>query len=93
MLCAPNYISQADTAKFTGECFANVVGSYFEDGATTEVLQWVRSFESHQISGEHFHLAIKLHKVCHWFAIKRRLSDEWSIKVNFFGSQNNHYAA
>ena len=81
--------SQADTTKFTRECFANNV-SYFEDGATTKatmkVLQWVRSFESHQISGEHFHLAIKLHKVCHWFAIKRQLSDEWSFKVNFFGS-------
>ena len=94
-ICSVHLItySQADITKFTRECFANVVGSYFEDGATTKVLQWVRSFESHQTSGEHFHLAIKLHKVCHWFTIKRRLSDEWSIKVIFFSSQNNHYAA
>ena len=33
--------SQADTTKFTQEHFANVVVSYFEDGATTKVLRWV----------------------------------------------------
>ena len=44
--------SQADTAQFTREHFANVVVSYFEDGATTKVLQCVFSFESYQISGE-----------------------------------------
>lgn len=37
--------SQADTVQFTREHFANVVVSYFEDGATTKVLQCVCSFE------------------------------------------------
>ena len=37
--------SQADTVQFTREHFANVAVSYFEDGATTKVLQCVCSFE------------------------------------------------
>ena len=84
---------QADTTQFTRERFANVVVSYFEDGATTKVLRWVCSLEPHQISGEHFHLAIKLDKVRRWFAIKRRLSNEWGIEVNFSGSHDNYYSA
>ena len=73
--------SQADTAKFTHELFANVVFFYFEDGATTKVLRQVCSLEPHQISGENFYLASKLDKVhCYrWFAFKRQLSDEWGI--------------
>ena len=54
---------------------------------------WVCSLEPHQISGEHFHLAFKLDKVHRWSAIKRRLSDEWGIEVNFSGSHDNYYSA
>ena len=85
--------SQADTTQFTRERFANVVVSYFEAGATTNVLRWVCSLEPQQISGEHFHLAFKLDKVRRWSAIKRRLSDEWGIEVNFSGSHDNYYSA
>lgn len=54
--------SQADTAQFTREHFANVVVSYFEDGATTMVLQCVCLFESDQISGEFFTLQLSCTK-------------------------------
>ena len=33
--------SQGDTTQFTGECFANVVVSYFEVRTTIKVLRWI----------------------------------------------------
>ena len=85
--------SQADITKFTRERFANVVVSHFEDGATTKVLGWVCSLEPQEVSGENLHHAIKLSKVRCWFVIKRRLSDELGIEVNFSGSHDNYYSA
>ena len=47
-ICSVHLItySQADTTQFTRERFDNVVISYFENGPTTKVLQWVCSVES-----------------------------------------------
>ena len=51
-ICSVHLItySQADTTQFTLERFANVFITYIEDGATSKVLQWVCSLESHRFN-------------------------------------------
>lgn len=74
--------SQADTRRFTKESFARIVKETFEHNNTT-VVQWVCSIESHRQGGSHFHIAVKLNKIKHWLGIRRDLSRQHGIEVNF----------
>ena len=84
--------SQADIARFTKQRFATLIVEIFQEG-DVRVVQWVCSKESHTDGGYHFHLAIKLNKIKRWLTIRRTLSSQHNIEVNFSSQHNDYYSA
>lgn len=86
--------SQADIDRFNNQSFATlIVDAFTDEEANVRVMQWVCCRERHQDGGYHFHMAIKLNKLKRWLTIRRILSTQHNIEVNFSGIHNDYYSA
>lgn len=73
--------SQADTSLFpTRQSFAEAIVKSFTT-STTSVVQWCCSKESHERSGWHYHVAIKLNKTKCWLPSKKYLLEKYGVSV------------
>ena len=67
-----------------------VVGSFSNRSA--KIVQWCCR-ESHQKSGELYHLAVKLDRNQRWLSSKEFLRSEYGIVVNYSSCHHNYYSA
>ena len=85
--------SQANMELFPSrEDFALAVVGSFSNG-TAKIVQWCCCRESHQKSGEHYHLAVKLDRNQRWLSSKEFLRSEYGIVVNYSSCHHNYYSA
>lgn len=85
--------SQADLVKFpTRRSFADAVVASFS-GVSATIEQWCCSQEEHQMSGKHYHMAMKFNKNQRWLSSKRYLTSNNGISVNYSAVHDNYYSA
>lgn len=75
------------------DAFANMVLEAFTTQTTAKPLHWVCSQEAHRDGGIHYHMAIKLNKVCRWLKTRKYLASERSIQVHFSDRHHDYYSA
>ena len=64
------------------------------EGPKTKVIQWTCCQENHKKQGkQHYHMAIKLHKIKRWLPIWKYLKNKWSVYVHFSNRHTNYYSA
>ena len=85
--------SQADLQKFPARAdFASAVVQSFSRGSA-KVLHWCCCQESHQDSGKHYHMCIKLDRNQRWISSKEFLLAQYQISVHYSNAHHNYYSA
>ena len=85
--------SQANLEKFPSRSlFADTVAKLFES-TKIKVVQWVCSLEDHEISGVHYHMAIKLNSNKRWSPVKCEMSEQHGVELHFSSKHTNYYSA
>ena len=87
--------SQVDKTKFpTRESFGDTVADAFNSApGKVEVLHWACCLEQHKISGEHYHLSIKLSGPRRWKPIKTAIMKSHGAVLHFSEKHDNYYSA
>ena len=88
--------SNSDLSLFpTRESFGVAVAEAFDFGpAESKVKYWACAREPHEhTSGFHYHVSLLMSKPKRWTGVKKHLSDQYGIVVNFSTSHNMYYFA
>ena len=73
--------------------FAHLIVEAWHACSRSNIIQWVVCLESHETSGNHFHMAIKLSSPARWLKIRNFVDKKYGIKLNFSDSHTNYYTA
>ena len=85
--------SQADLQKFPSRLtFANTLTSLFQT-SKIKVVQWVCCIEDHQVSGVHYHMAVKLNNNKRWLPVKKKMFENFGVQLHFSSNHLNYYSA
>ena len=89
--------SQADTEIVSSHySFAVIVLDSFQNAdprSQNQVVQWVRSEESHKEGGIHYHMAVKLDQNRRWLKVRNYADTKHRVKLNFSSVHANYYSA
>ena len=87
--------SKADMSKFpTRDSFGEVVVSCFNASWKVVVEYWACCLEEHEhTSGYHYHVSVKLSGPKRWDAVKKNLSKNYGMIVNFSEVHECYYSA
>ena len=99
-MCAPGHrsvylitFSQCDSSQLSRVEFAHLIVEAWHACSRSKIIQWVVCLESHESSGNHFHMAIKLSSPARWIKIRNFVDKKYGIKLNFSDSHTNYYTA
>ncbi|CAB4038817.1 PREDICTED: uncharacterized protein LOC107339053 [Paramuricea clavata] len=87
--------SQADLRIFpTRQSFGEQVATYFDEGTgKVKVEHWACCQESHENSGVHYHMSLKLDGAKRWKQVKEKMMKNHVVVLHFSNAHDNYHSA